>query len=551
MKITAVSIQNFKCFQPNNDEFIPLSPLNLLVGKNNSGKSSVLEALDLLFHPTKIVAGGPEHIALCWHGNIKSPIYITFKCTFDEDELKRLFGEGSGIGPINYWRDIGRPLVGKPINAKINLTDLFTGTNNPPVHCSSSKAFFGENISPKIWLLIEKVIGDLGTHILQTLRSTYELYYVPSNRQIVHSADANKLDATGSNLAAIAHKYLSTEGLDHRLVERNLREKVLGLFPTLGSSFRIRTQTRTGTGFSHIVLEADDKPDLPVKYYGSALANVLIMMANLVFLEQVKTKRQIACIEEPENALHPELQRKLLGFFKDYFDGTERIGFIATHSPAMIDWSGNSTVCHLVQSDRHSQTEILGKEDISTLLDDLGVYASQILQSDAVIFVEGPTDRKAIQCALQKCDLNPDTFNISIVPLGGDVMRHVSPEMLVRVNRKIMFVVDSDKTAAGNALVKWKIDLADSCKKLSLPCIIDDSIHSLENAFPLESLRAYFDDVRINCSPYQKIDSAIGKYQKQRDTPKIAASLTREQFLASPYFKSIIDGVKSLIPAPI
>jgi AAA15 family ATPase/GTPase len=42
MPFTGLRLKNFKCFADSGD--IPLRPLTLLFGRNNSGKSSVLQA---------------------------------------------------------------------------------------------------------------------------------------------------------------------------------------------------------------------------------------------------------------------------------------------------------------------------------------------------------------------------------------------------------------------------------------------------------------------------------------------------------------------------
>src|SRR5262245_43275040 len=44
MRLARIRIENFRCFQ--NFDFVPKPDINLLIGENNSGKTSLLHALD-------------------------------------------------------------------------------------------------------------------------------------------------------------------------------------------------------------------------------------------------------------------------------------------------------------------------------------------------------------------------------------------------------------------------------------------------------------------------------------------------------------------------
>ncbi len=53
MKLTSLSITNYRALR---DVAIPLSSFGCLIGENNSGKSSFLQALSLFFSGTKLAA---------------------------------------------------------------------------------------------------------------------------------------------------------------------------------------------------------------------------------------------------------------------------------------------------------------------------------------------------------------------------------------------------------------------------------------------------------------------------------------------------------------
>lgn len=49
MKIKGLTIENVKCFGDNYNYLEELSNINIIIGKNNSGKSTILQLLDLIF----------------------------------------------------------------------------------------------------------------------------------------------------------------------------------------------------------------------------------------------------------------------------------------------------------------------------------------------------------------------------------------------------------------------------------------------------------------------------------------------------------------------
>lgn len=74
MKLREVILQNFRGYY--NETRIPIDDLTALIGKNDIGKSTILEALDLFFNQSKIEAGDRN----VYHVNEDT----TIGCVFDE-----------------------------------------------------------------------------------------------------------------------------------------------------------------------------------------------------------------------------------------------------------------------------------------------------------------------------------------------------------------------------------------------------------------------------------------------------------------------------------
>nr|WP_228732782.1 AAA family ATPase [Pseudomonas sp. P42] len=213
-----------------------------------------------------------------------------------------------------------------------------------------------------------------------------------------------------------------------------------------------------------IYLGEEGKGLVPLSASGSGLKTVILTLLNLLVrpdFEKKEIANYIFSFEELENNLHPSLQRNLFSFLLDYAQSKNCHIFLTTHSQVAIDLFHGENDAQILHVKKQSG-DVLGiiLDDLNrgySILDDLGAKASDILQANGIIWVEGPSDRIYLNKFIDLWGEGAykEGHHYQFIYYGGSVLAHIdasTPEVdlqeavsAIKINRNFIFACDSDR----------------------------------------------------------------------------------------------------------
>jgi predicted ATPase len=505
----AIHAQNFKCFGEVFRGWDTFLPINVVIGRNNSGKSTLLDVVNLAISGCSTFDTGK-------HGRTDKPFRLRVGEPIQAHIHRTVFPENSSGGVISenhatygkrftdnrIWREVDE-------NFTVHAFDVIDHQEKP----SGMHAQFKRK---------------LASHSDWPIKQSRFLR-IAAERDIQPEVRDPKVDimSNGQGLTNAIRAFINSDSLPTEEITQGLLHDLNVIYKTDCEFHHLSTQ-ESDEGVWEIFLHERGKSPVRLSESGSSLKTSFIVCAFLRLIplvEELDWKRTVFSIEEPENNLHPSLLRRMLFFLADM---REQLGFtliITTHSPICIDWASrrdDSQILHVTHLESESIVKsAIGYADSSLILDDLDIRASDILQANGVIWVEGPSDRIYLNkwIELFTNGFLKEGLHYTIMFYAGKLLSHLdalAPDesstliSLLTINRNLALLMDSDKHIVdSNKKPRLNINstkrrIRDEIKDNRGYVWISDG-REVENYIDLESLKILGDGTLRKVGRYDKV----------------------------------------------
>jgi len=371
MRIKRLKLKDFGPFKRYNIFFVDEDEVcMLLTGKNNEGKSSIINALKLLNAATRVLNKTKQEIRI------------------DGDYFYKLLQQ-----------DTENLLIGRMIhnysNNTAEITGVFQGDLEITVYLDPIEDVVYAEHKGKIPDDIQNIFGfipPLGP-ISESEDILAKLSYLKAN---IDTSLAPR------HLRNYFYQLLSAEEMD---IVRHLIKKSWQSIELLD----YKVDWKQGKIFCFY---KEDRAEREISWAGQGLQVWFQIITHLVRLRNAS----ILILDEPEINLHPEKQNDLIRILKDYYHGSI---LIATHS---VELMNNVNVSHIVNvQKRHDEPKIKSTDDRvyldlvrSQIGSNFNLIASQFEDFDIIIFTEDIFDFSILQDMASAYKIKRKAFNIPI-----------------------------------------------------------------------------------------------------------------------------------------
>jgi len=347
--ITHFSIRNFKnlaSVPANEGELLPFGPVNVLIGPNGCGKSSLLQAIDFLraFFRSSVELYLKEH---GWEYSDLPNLRQTTKLI--RWELKaQLEADQDGVGAGQYhyvvtlqprkhlgigeerleWTPSGKPPEVLLERKGRQIRVFSRGTNQ-------FEQFKAIGLPASVMSQMEGARDRRNYPELLHFRQWVERfrYFFIWDPKVLRSPDRGKheeLGASGEHLAAIVGRLRDEKPEAFKKLVTRLRR----LFPT------ITDITVSGRGWGWRGIRLTEGNGQAITFNSRQMSDGvlrLLAITSLLYLDRIPS---VICLEEPENGVHPQLVREVVQILREL---TQRKPpnrcqvLVTTHSPYVLD----------------------------------------------------------------------------------------------------------------------------------------------------------------------------------------------------------------------
>lgn len=500
---------------------------NVIVGRNNTGKSNIVKAIDLVLGENQPTYAKSENVTesdfYSWKEKVivdnveqevvknSDEIFIycelarnsgeeldfeeIYKCygyyryneEISKDEVRTLFSSAFSINPDDLERNkktyINPKLKNqqpfeKEFQDKFSFAFVFKALKNADGGITKNIRFLYRNGQNDAWIMA--FTAPIRNELLQSaiipsfrdpasqLRITNWTWYGKLIRHLTNKPEsASKILDAFKKVKEIGDEIF-------RDAKNNMQTSALEVsFPNTEIDFQFNADVKADI-YKNCMIYIDDGFKSLLTEKGSGIQSATIIGLFNYYVKHIAIKTSaLLCIEEPELYLHPHARRVISDRLDDFLDNNKNQVIITTHSSEFIRTTKQDlNIIFVKKSDQEGTTASpINVKDYKYLL--LDNNQNEIFFADKVIICEGYDNYILSWVAKEKFPRQLDEHNISIVSVGGkDNISKIS-KMIINMGINCYVFADFDYLLRDKG---QEADKYDSAKK-------HESIQSLRSDF--------------------------------------------------------------------
>jgi len=493
MKLKKLKLQNFRCYKELTT--VDFNDLTTFVGRNDIGKSTILEALEIFFN-NKLVVLEREDLSFNTNSN-----EISLSCIFSELpeqlvidtaaptslaqeymlnangdlEIKKVFPCTSAKPKEKVHIVANYPSVEHGNNLhQLKIQELRLVADELGIDRETYNRGVNKDIRRAIWahigdlnlteqeILIDKEDTKRVWEVLKSWMPMYALF--KSDRQ---SKDDDQEVADPMKIAvqqAIKELTVELEEIKTEVRNRTIEtanrtlEKLNEMAPDIAEELtpEFKTEPKFDSLFK-LTINSDN--NIPINKRGSGIRRLVLLNFFRSEAERRRTEANVADViyafEEPETSQHPDFQELLVKSFQELSEADKTQIILTTHTPALAGMIKPDNL-KLIKLDNGSpkvfdQTNSI--DILKEIADSLGILPDPISERvKLIICVEGKNDVNFFknisniyhQNDPQYINLQNDTC-VVIIPMGGSSLKDwINKNYLERFNLPEYHIYDRD-----------------------------------------------------------------------------------------------------------
>ena len=460
MRLSSVRIENFR-------GYLDPTPLSVgaftsIVGRNDVGKSTLLEALEIFFNGGKPDAddahirarGQPTRIS-CLFDNLPAEVVLDARAstTLANEHLLN----GDGVLEIVKEYDLGAPRITAKVFARANHPMAEGAADLLQLNNTKLKARAGElrvnlegvdqRVNSQIRNAIWRHIGDLALEdcliplndedakkvwtLLQKDMPTFALFQADRPSRDDDSEVTSPFDAAIKDAVKALGPQLDQIKEEVKQKVEEVARRTLAKFREMDATLAddLRTVFKTEPKWAGFKLSLTDQEDIPINKRGSGVRRLIL----LNFFRAEAERRQLTAnspgiiyaIEEPESSQHPHNQKMLINALLELSDTDNTQVLITTHVPGIAALVPPKSIRYVhYDNNRHPLVIESDEEILGLVADQLGVLPDKRVR--LLLYVEGPNDVAFLEnISTQTGGINLRTDpRVAFVLAGGGNLKH-------------------------------------------------------------------------------------------------------------------------------